>query len=228
MALSPTARRRSPAAKRMPGRPAAGVDLRGKLLDAAVMHFSEFGVGATTLRAIATAAQVTPALLHYYFGNKEAVTLAVLEERIAPLFAALTEQIERPATSPGAAVLDYLKAHMRMIAEHAWLPPLMMREVYSEGGVLREPLLKRGPLAIGARLPKLIKQAQAAGELRADLDPRLVALSLISLVVFPFATAPLWRRALKGGGADIGPQMLIEHTLALATRGLEVKHARRR
>jgi TetR/AcrR family transcriptional regulator len=228
MALRPTVRRRSPAAKRTPGRPAAGIDLRGKLLDAAIARFSELGIAATTLRAIAQAAHVTPALLHYYFGNKDAVAAAVLEERIAPLFTALSEQIERPAASPGTAVLDYLKAHLGMIAEHPWLPPLMMREVYSEGGSLRELLLKRGPMAIGARLPKLIAQAQVAGELRADMDPRLVALSLISLVVFPFATAPIWRRSLKGGGADIGTQTLIEHTLALATRGMEIKHARRR
>src|SRR5690349_5665465 len=64
------ATRSGSARTRAPGRPAAaGPELRARLLDAALACFVRSGIAATPLRAIATEAGVTPALVHYYFGD---------------------------------------------------------------------------------------------------------------------------------------------------------------
>ena len=56
---------------RTPGRPAAGThDHRETLIDAAREQFAAHGFAATSLRQIALAAKVTPALSHYYFKDK--------------------------------------------------------------------------------------------------------------------------------------------------------------
>ncbi|MEO6365173.1 MAG: TetR family transcriptional regulator, partial [Luteimonas sp.] len=56
---------------RAPGRPTAdSADLRLRLLDSALACFVRKGIAATSLRDIAGEAHVTPALLHYYFGEK--------------------------------------------------------------------------------------------------------------------------------------------------------------
>ncbi|MDN5781912.1 MAG: TetR family transcriptional regulator, partial [Luteimonas sp.] len=61
-------------------------DVRGALLDAAIACFTAKGIAATSLREIATQAHVTPALLHYYFGDKAQLVEALVEERMLPAF----------------------------------------------------------------------------------------------------------------------------------------------
>ena len=71
-----TANKRTKAGRRA-GRPSGDdQDLRRRLLDAAIAQFARTGIAATSLRAIATEAGVTPAMLHYYFGDKARFTEA--------------------------------------------------------------------------------------------------------------------------------------------------------
>ena len=200
--------------------------MRTLVLDVAIALFAERGVIATPLRAIAMQAGVTPALLHYYFGSKDAMVEALLNERIAPFVAISTAPLQAPSKSPRAALLAFLEGHMRNIAAHPWLPRLMVREVLSEGGVLRERIVKQFSGAIAKGLVKLIEQAQALGEIRADLDPRLLSLSLVSLAVFPFATAPIWRDVFKAPASRVNADSLIAHTLMLVRSALEVKRVK--
>jgi AcrR family transcriptional regulator len=65
--------------KRGPGRRPGGPDTRGEILAAARAEFSAKGFDRTTMRAVAAAAGVDPALVHHYFGAKEDLFLAALE-----------------------------------------------------------------------------------------------------------------------------------------------------
>src|SRR5688500_5371993 len=83
-------------AKRTPGRPLRDAqDLRPKLLDAAVVCYVRDGMAGTSLRAIATEAGVTPALLHYYFGDKAQLQEAFVQERMLPAFGVMREGVQR-------------------------------------------------------------------------------------------------------------------------------------
>ncbi len=44
---------------------------RAKIRDAAIVRFGKFGFGRTTIRAIAEAARVSPALVIHHFGSKD-------------------------------------------------------------------------------------------------------------------------------------------------------------
>jgi AcrR family transcriptional regulator len=66
-------------ARRGPGRPADGGDRRTAILDAARAQFSALGYAGASVRAIARAADVDPALVHHYFGTKEQVFVAAME-----------------------------------------------------------------------------------------------------------------------------------------------------
>ena len=237
---------------RGPGRPSAtaAVDQRGRLLDAAIALFGERGIAATPLREIARSAQVTPALLHYYFASKDALVQTLLDERIAPFVAVSMAPLREPLPSPRATLRRFLEAHMRNIAANPWMPRLMLREVLSEGGALRSQMQAQFALAIAPRMLWLIASAQRKGEIRADLNPMLIGVSLISLAVFPFAAAPMWRElgasllaglpdrlaqnvrtkiAAAAGPAGFAagePDDLIEHTLALFDSMLEKPRAK--
>jgi AcrR family transcriptional regulator len=56
---------------RGPGRRTGSPDTRAEILDAARRVFSEVGFDRATVRTIATAADVDPALIHHYFGTKD-------------------------------------------------------------------------------------------------------------------------------------------------------------
>lgn len=67
---------RARAASRGPGRRPGAPDTRGAILDAARRLFAERGYDATTLRGIARAAGVDPALVHHYFDGKHELFVA--------------------------------------------------------------------------------------------------------------------------------------------------------
>ena len=215
--------------KRLPGRPvssgagAHATDLRGRLLDAAIACFVRKGIDGTSLRDIATEANVTPALLHYYFGDKTQLQEAMIAERLLPVFAALREPLARAGDDIAELVAGFVGGIGRIVAEHPWLPSLWVREVLCEGGALRDVLFDQ----IGPQLPQMMAkrfaEAQARGGINADLDPRLLMVSLVGLTLFPAAGAPIWRRLFAAD--DLDYEALRRHTLALLDRGLELDHA---
>ncbi|QLY33865.1 TetR/AcrR family transcriptional regulator [Nocardia huaxiensis] len=80
---------------RRPGRSGT----REAILDAARVRFAEVGFDKASIRSIATAASVDPALVHHYFGTKQELFTAALELPIDPTV--VTSQI-------AAAPLDRL------------------------------------------------------------------------------------------------------------------------
>jgi AcrR family transcriptional regulator len=81
-----------PPRRRGRGRPprtdaAAGPAARDRILDAARAEFAARGYDRTSIRGIARAAGVDPALVHHYFGTKEQVFDAAIEVSFEPALA---------------------------------------------------------------------------------------------------------------------------------------------
>lgn len=220
MTASANKARRKPAErKRAPGRPRGeSPDLRPRLLDAAIACFVRTGIAATSLRAIATEAGVTPALLHYYFGSKEQLVDALVAERILPVVGEMREVMMRSGDDTAALIAGFVGKMSELVARHPWWPPLWVREVLCEGGMLRELLVTRIAPMLPQQMTQRFAAAQARGELNPDLDPRLLFVSLIGLTLFPAAGAPIWRRIFDADDLDGEAQRL--HTIALLDRGL--------
>lgn len=213
-----TPNKRSKAGRRA-GRPGGDDrDLRQHLLDAAIAQFARVGIGATSLRAIATAAGVTPALLHYYFGDKERLVQALVDERLLPTLAPLRARLERAGDDPSELIGTFARGIGEAVQRHPWLPALWVREVLCEGGALREVLFTQAVPGVPQLLARRFAAAQANGRLNAALDPRLLVVSLVGLTLFPAAGAPIWRRVF--GAEGLGPEVMIGHTLALLAHGV--------
>lgn len=205
---------------RTPGRPSGEAQQRERLLDAACQRFAQQGIQASSLRGIAEAAQVTPALIHYYFGNKPKLTQAVIDERLMPEFEQLARSLEQAGQTPQEQVRTLVTELASIVAKHPWLPQLWVREVLSEGGALRSLLTQRIAPLLPLRLAERFTAAQQRGELHSGIDPRLLVVSLIGATMLPYAAAPLWRGIFAN--AEIADQKMVEHTLALFAHGLEV------
>ena len=227
---APASRSRSAEGRqRAPGRPpanrrSADGDVRERLLDAAIACYVRGGIAATSLREIAAEAHVTPALLHYYFGDKAQLQAAVVDEKLLPALAQLREPLEQAGGDVAALVAGFVAGIGRIAIAHPWLPPLWVRKVLCEGGALRDVLFEHVGPAIPRMMATRFAAAQADGGLNPDLDPRLLMVSLIGLTMFPMASAPIWRQLF--GADDIDFNDLRRHTLVLLDRGLELDHAK--
>lgn len=215
-----TARKRP----RRPGRPAGETDLRERLLDAALACFAAEGIRAASIKSIARQAGVTPALVHYYFGSKEDLQAAVVEERLMQVTDALRGALGDAGLPPGQLVAGFVAGIHALVERFPWLPVIWVREILTEGGALRDVMLSRVAPAVPQVLAQRFAQAQAAGAVNPALDPRLLVVSLIGLTLFPLAAESLWRRIFPDAGLDRA--RLLQHTLALVGGGLEAPHAR--
>ncbi|MFS8973539.1 TetR/AcrR family transcriptional regulator [Cupriavidus necator] len=207
-----------PSARRSPGRPVAGQPgQRERILDAATDLFARQGVAGTPVKAIATQAGVTPALVHYYFSDRELLLDAVVEEKLQPLVAQFF------ATGPGdtepmAMLIGIASRLIRTAAATPWFTGLWIREVASADGALRERVLNRFALQRAGALMGPLAAAIARGQLNSGLEPALLMPSLVGLTLLPLATSHIWRR-LPGAEA-VDTDALVRHVSALLTHGL--------
>lgn len=210
-----------PSPPRRPGRPAADTaDQRERLIDAAIGQFSRRGIASASLRDIARESGVTPALVNYYFGSKEKLVSLVIEERVMPALLGVMASLS--AAPPDRLVPAFVRAIGELVDRHPWLPGLWVREILVEGGALRELMLDRVAPLLPQMLAQRFAEQQRNGALNADLDPRLLVVSMIGLTMFTHAARPIWSRMFAG--PDIDNAQLQRHTLALLERGLEIPH----
>lgn len=207
-----------PATARSPGRPSGDSAIRERMLEIALREFSAHGFRGVSLTSIAKEAGATPAMIHYYFGNKQGLYEAVLQHALGPILASLQAATEQPPEDEDL-LPRFVHDYMRLLAENPQVPSLIVRDVLSPGGQMRDTFV-RGFAGRGGRgLRELIRRARKLGALRADLDPDHAALSLLSMAVFPFVGRPVAGQVLE---YSIDPERigeLAEHTVQLFYNG---------
>ena len=222
MPRKPSRKKREP---RRPGRPRAEeANQRERLLDAAVACFAADGVAATSQRSIALKAGVTPALLNYYFGSKQQLLDAFIAERLTPIVGELRDRLLAAGDDPHALLAAFVRGIHDVVERFPWWPSLWVREVLNEKGTLRDVLHKIIAPQVTHLLARTLVDAQKRGAISADLDPRLLVVSLVGLTLFPLAAEHIWRRIFPAG--DLDRTVLLRHTLALLDHGLGGIHAR--
>ena len=212
--------------RRSIGRPrqAAGIDARESLLDAAIELFAEAGVAGTTISAIAARAGVTSAMVHYYFTNRDQLVDAVARERLLPTVHAVWAPVVN--TSDVVPMLRGLVQRIFKAAEvNPWLPSLWLREIVSDGGQLRAPLLKHLRFEYVRHLTSAVTAAQRRGEIDPHIDPRLVVLSVLGNTLLPLAASHLWQQVPLLH--NVTRKDLTQHVEALLVSAFS-RHRRRR
>jgi len=133
-------------------RPVGGSDTREQILAAAGEMFAERGFERTTMRAVAARADVDPALIHHYFGNKEGLLGAALVLPVDPavLLAGLDQDPEHAGEAIVRRVLGLWESDPEIRRRLLGLIRVGMSHEYA-AGVLRD-LLGRTILTAVARV----------------------------------------------------------------------------
>jgi len=138
-------------------------ETRRRLLEAALRLFRERGYNVTTVEDIAEMADVAKGTFFNYFETKESILPALAERRLRQLEETLLPERGAPA-SPVARI----KLALRLVAEDPLSDPALTHRLFAAGMRHRDinPVT-----ALTNLLAEQVRQAQAAGEIRAGLDP---------------------------------------------------------
>ena len=207
-----------PRKRRGRGRPKAAhaEDVREKLLGAARELFPRYGYRAVSSRQIGAAAGVNFAMIRYYFGGKPGLYREMLQGVLQPARSTLDEM--SAAHSP-PSLADVLENMTRSWAANPWVAGFVVREVLAPDGPMRAMFLKEFPERLTPVVERLVEGEMAAGKLRADLDPRMLVLSIVSLAIFPFLTLPLTTRVFGVCNDEKFVERFLHHTAELLARG---------
>lgn len=209
---------KSPSAPSRAGRRPGGTgDLREALLRAARHLFATEGYEAVSVKRLAEAAEATPAMVNYYFGDKQGLYQAVVEQTLQPFIGKVRQMLEHAETP---RLDDILAAYMRLVAANPWMPRLVMREVLAADGKFRERFINQVAMPGRGLLAETIRRGQEAGELRADLDPAFTAMSMMSMAVFPFAALPVTSSVFGVRLKDEVLERLIDNTRKILRAGV--------
>jgi AcrR family transcriptional regulator len=194
--------------------------VREALLAQARVLFLQQGFGAVSTRRIAAAAGTTPAMIHYHFGDKRGLFLAMMETAAQPVLAAVQRMSDASGGPPDLEAL--IRAYMQMVAANPWFPALILREVLAQDGPMRAQFIERFAVRAAPALVAVLRRERQQGALRDDLDARFAAVSLMGMCVFPFISLPVTGPVLgfRPEGAEL--DRFIEHTARLFRQGVGV------
>lgn len=164
---------------------------QAEILDVATREFAEHGYSGARVDDIAERTRTTKRMLYYYFGSKEGLFVAVLEQAYAAI-----------RDAEGAVDVDHLDpvAAIRRLAEltfdHHEAHPDFIRLVSIEN-IHRGEHMGDSLAAINApaveRIDRILQRGREAGEFREDVDAVDLHMLISSYCVFRVANRHTWQ-----------------------------------
>lgn len=146
------------------------------LIEAAEAIFMEKGFGNTSLSEIAKRAGITKSLIHHYFGSKQGLLREVKTRRFMHYASQQSEMLKN--TKPSAELLrasvafyfDFLRRNPQIVRILAWM---FLEQDQDDCFEMDRELVRQGV--------EKVHDAQAAGQLRSDIDPRFIVFIFLGL-----------------------------------------------
>ncbi|MBL8663631.1 MAG: TetR family transcriptional regulator [Candidatus Odyssella sp.] len=160
---------------------------RVQILDAATDEFSARGLGGARVDSIARAAGVNKRMLYHYFGNKEALFLAVLErayEKIRGQESAL--RLEN--LPPEEAMRRLVRFTFKYFVENQYFVALLNSEnLHKARHIRRSGRATAINSPVIGILDRLLKRGRKAGVFRGGVDPVHLYISIAGVAYFYFS-----------------------------------------
>jgi TetR/AcrR family transcriptional regulator len=155
-------------------------EARAHILAAAEELFAARGFAGTSIRDIARRAGVTGAMLHYYFGSKEALYTTLLEKAVAGIRSLIAETAASQKPAP-ERLRQFIEADAGYILTHANLTRIVFREMLAGGKELVK-VFQKYRVNNYAMLRGIITEGAQRAELR-QIDLELAPISLMGMLM---------------------------------------------
>ena len=144
---------------------------RSKILDAATVEFARYGLGGARVDRIAARAGANKRMLYYYFGSKEALFLAVLEESYAHIRNAERE-LDLEHRDPREALKRLVEFTWRYYLEHPEFMTFLNSENLHKGRhVQRSKRVRQLHSPLVETLRAILRRGEREGFFRPGVDP---------------------------------------------------------
>jgi AcrR family transcriptional regulator len=212
---------RRTAAMRKPKTPAAN---RAGIVAAALDEFAARGFKGASMDAIAARTNTTRALINYYFGSKERLYIAVLEQVYGEIREA-EGKLDLDHLPPADAVRRIVEFTYHYYIRHQGFVRLVVAENQARGRQLRKSKMMRTlNRPIIDRLARVIERGRVEGRFRADVDPVEVHKAIAALGMFnitnQYTFGSIFQREMGAKGDVAGRcEMVTELILSYLTGG---------
>ena len=171
-------------------------DTREQLLKTAARLFAEKGFEAVSTRELAREADVNMAMIAYYFGSKEGLFKAIIEERFPKTVSQLRAIQKRDgnAWDKMSAVIDL---YVDKLVGDGSFHKVVMRELSLEQRPEHRELILSGIEQNWKVIKTYIEEGQESGLFKSDIDIELTIASVFG-TMFQLINMPSWSLRLLG------------------------------
>src|SRR5262245_28724253 len=211
---------RRTSAMRKPKAPAAN---RAGIIAAALDEFAARGFKGASMDAIAARTHTTRALINYYFGSKEKLYIAVLEQVYGEIREA-EGKLDLDHLAPVDAVRRIVEFTYNYYIEHEGFVRLVVAENQARGRHLRKSKMMRTlNRPIVERLARVIERGRKEGRFR-DADPVEVHKSIAALGMFnvtnQYTFGGIFQREMgRKGNVARRRELVADMIISYLTRG---------
>lgn len=186
-------------------------DTREQILRRAIALFADAGYAGVSVRDVAAGVGISAAALYHHFPDKQALYLAAMEYAFARNESGLVATLQSDLP-PLERLERFVTGFASLVARDGEFRKLVLRELLDGDdarlALLAEHVFRQPHAAIVA----------LAGDLATDLDPYMLADSVIGLLLFNSSTALLRRHLAGRTTPPESPGDIARHVMALLTR----------
>jgi AcrR family transcriptional regulator len=154
------------------------VNTRQKILGAALAEFARYGLGGARVDRIAQRARANKRMLYYYFGDKDGLFLAALEDRYVHIRSAERE-LQLAHLDPRDAVKRLVRFTWNYYLEHPEFMTLLNSENLHQGRHVKSSKRVRDMHStLVETLRIVLRKGQAQGLFRKGIDPVQLYISI--------------------------------------------------
>ncbi len=162
---------------------------REKILDAATVEFAAQGFGGGRVDAIARRAGTNKRMLYHYFGNKEVLYTAVLENAYANI-RNHEQDLDLDHLDPHQAIRELVAFSFDYFVNHPEFIRLLNDEnLYNAEHISGSRRIRAMHSPLIKQISQVLKRGQEAGVFRDDVDPMQLYISIAGLGYFYFSNA---------------------------------------
>jgi AcrR family transcriptional regulator len=179
------------------------MDKREIILSTAMKLFGQKGFEGTSVREIASGADVNPAMISYYFGSKEKLFEKLVEHKASFLKGVFAELVNNRSISQIEKLFIIIDSYIDRMFQSPQFHHLLHRELSLE----RRPQMKNAISEILLRnfvsIRKIIQDGIESGEFNA-IDPELTIASILGTINHLLSSEIMCRKILQKG-KDFNP-----------------------
>ena len=177
-----------------------------KMYDAARRMFILKGREGARMQEIADEAGMNKALLHYYFRSKENLFKAVFKDIFSKFFSKVKGTLFSEITAKEKLVV-FIDNYIDLIAANPYVPQFIINEINRDPKVLKSLMFESG-----IEPQKILDMflLEVAANNVSNIDPRHIVVSLLGMLIFPFAGRPLLQMIYFNDDTEAYNQFLSE------------------